>query len=115
MHAKGWRADADGVLHAPAPEGAEGGKADAGPGHNSGDGAPDNSHLKSLVARIERLEDEKKTISTDIREVYGEAKSHGYDPKIVRKVIKLRARDLNERQEEETLIDMYLQAVGHKS
>jgi uncharacterized protein (UPF0335 family) len=68
--------------------------------------------LKSLVQRIERLEEEKRTIAADIKEVYGEAKGTGYDVKIIRKVIALRRRDMNERMEEETLLDMYLQAVG---
>jgi uncharacterized protein (UPF0335 family) len=71
--------------------------------------------LKSVVQRIERLEEEKATIASDIKEVYAEAKANGYDIKILRKVIALRKRDLNERQEEETLIDMYLQAVGQKA
>jgi uncharacterized protein (UPF0335 family) len=91
-------------------------KRTTGIGHNGGDDAPEQgSSLKSLVTRIERLNDEKATITADIREVYAEAKSNGYDPKILRKVIALRARDLNERQEEETMIDMYLQEVGMKS
>jgi uncharacterized protein (UPF0335 family) len=68
--------------------------------------------LKSLVQRIERLEEEKRTIAADIKEVYGEAKGTGYDVKILRKVIALRRRDMNERMEEETLLDLYLQAVG---
>ncbi len=68
--------------------------------------------LKSLVQRIERLEEEKRTIAADIKEVYGEAKGTGYDVKILRKVIAIRRRDMNERQEEETLMDLYLQAVG---
>lgn len=68
--------------------------------------------LKSVVQRIERLEEEKKTIADDIRSVFGEAKGNGFDVKILRKVIALRKRDLNERRVEESLIDLYLQAVG---
>ena len=71
--------------------------------------------LKSLVQRIERLEEEKSTISADIKEVYGEAKGTGYDVKILRKVIALRKRDMNERMEEETLLDLYLAAVGQSA
>ncbi|MGL4729656.1 MAG: DUF2312 domain-containing protein [Bosea sp. (in: a-proteobacteria)] len=71
--------------------------------------------LKSVVQRIERLEEEKSTISADIKEVYSEAKANGYDVKILRKVIALRKRDLNDRQEEESLIDLYLEAVGQKA
>lgn len=71
--------------------------------------------LKSVVQRIERLEEEKSTIAADIKEVYSEAKANGYDIKILRKVIALRKRDLNDRQEEESLIDLYLEAVGQKA
>jgi uncharacterized protein (UPF0335 family) len=68
--------------------------------------------LKALVERIERLEEEKKTIAGDIKEVYAEAKGHGFDTKILRKVISLRKKDVAERQEEEQVLDLYLQALG---
>ncbi|MCU4178651.1 MULTISPECIES: DUF2312 domain-containing protein [unclassified Bosea (in: a-proteobacteria)] len=68
--------------------------------------------LKSIVERIERLEEEKKTIADDIKEVYAEAKGTGYDVKVLRKVVALRKRDLDERKEEEAILDLYLQAVG---
>lgn len=68
--------------------------------------------LKSIVQRIERLEEEKKTIADDIKEVYSEAKANGYDVKVLRKVISIRKRDLRERREEEAVLDLYLQAVG---
>lgn len=68
--------------------------------------------LKSLVERIERLEEEKKTIAGDIKEVYAEAKGHGFDTKILRKVISLRKKDAADRQEEEQMLDLYLQALG---
>lgn len=68
--------------------------------------------LKSIVQRIERLEEEKKTIADDIKEVYAEAKGNGYDVKVLRKVIAIRKRDANERAEEEAILDLYLQAVG---
>ena len=68
--------------------------------------------LLSIVQRIVRLEEEKKTISDDIKEVYSEAKANGYDVKVLRKVIALRKRDLEERKEEEAILDLYLQAVG---
>ena len=68
--------------------------------------------LKSIVERIERLEEEKKTIADDIKEVYAEAKGIGYDVKALRKVIAMRKRDLDERKEEEAIMDLYLQAVG---
>ena len=71
--------------------------------------------LKSIVERIERLEEEKKTIADDIKEVYAEAKGNGYDVKVLRKVIALRKRDLDERKEEEAILDLYLQAVGESA
>jgi uncharacterized protein (UPF0335 family) len=70
------------------------------------------SQLKSIIERIERLEEEKKTVSDDIKEVYSEAKSNGFEAKIIRKVVAIRKRDRNERMEEETLLDLYLNAVG---
>jgi uncharacterized protein (UPF0335 family) len=68
--------------------------------------------LRALVERIERLEEEKKTISADIKEVYAEAKANGFDTKILRKVITLRKKDRNEREEEQSMIDLYLEALG---
>ena len=67
--------------------------------------------LKSIIERIERLEEEKKTISDDIKEVYSEAKANGYDVKVLRKVVALRKRDLDERKEEEAILDLYLAAL----
>ena len=71
--------------------------------------------LKTIVERIERLEEEKKTITDDIKEVYAEAKGNGYDVKVLRKVIAIRKRDLRERREEEAVLDLYLQAVGESA
>ena len=68
--------------------------------------------LRALVERIERLEEEKKSIAGDIKEVYAEAKGNGFDTKILRKVISLRKKDANERQEEDALLDVYLAALG---
>lgn len=68
--------------------------------------------LKTIVERIENLEEEKKTISDDIKEVYGEAKANGYDVKIIRKIIARRKRDANEIAEEEAIMDLYLQHLG---
>ncbi len=68
--------------------------------------------LRSIVERIERLEEEKATIANDIKEVYAEAKGNGFDVKILRKVVRLRKVDSEERQEEEALIDLYLHALG---
>jgi uncharacterized protein (UPF0335 family) len=68
--------------------------------------------LKSLIERIERLEEEKQTIAADIREVYAEAKSHGFDTKIMRQVVRIRKQDSSERLEEEAVRDLYLNALG---
>ena len=68
--------------------------------------------LKAIVERIERLEEEKKTISDDIRDVYAEAKGNGYDVKALRTIVRLRKQDPNERQEEETILETYMQALG---
>ncbi len=68
--------------------------------------------LRAIIERIERLEEEKKTIAADIREVYAEAKANGFDTKILRKVITLRKKDTVEREEEQAMIDLYLHALG---
>ena len=67
--------------------------------------------LKAFVARIERLEEDKKQVMDDMKEVYAEAKSMGYDTKILRRVIALRKIDRNEQQETEALLELYLCAV----
>jgi uncharacterized protein (UPF0335 family) len=68
--------------------------------------------LKSIVERIERLEEEKKALADDIREVFAEAKANGFDVKTLRKVISLRKQDKTERAEQEALLDLYLHALG---
>lgn len=68
--------------------------------------------LKAIVERIERLNEEKKTISDDIRDVFAEAKGSGFDVKALRAVIRLRAQDANERAEHEAILDMYAHALG---
>lgn len=68
--------------------------------------------LRQLIEQIERLEEEKKALAGDIKEVYAEAKSQGFDTKVLRKVIALRKRDSTERQEEDALIELYLGALG---
>ncbi|MEX0759127.1 MAG: DUF2312 domain-containing protein [Tistlia sp.] len=68
--------------------------------------------LRSFIERIERLEEEKAALANDVREVYAEAKSAGFDTKIMRQVIKLRKMDQNDRQEQEALLDLYKAAVG---
>ena len=68
--------------------------------------------LRSIIERIERLEEEKKTISDDIRDVYAEAKGNGYDVKALRTIVRMRKQDANERQEQETILETYMQALG---
>jgi uncharacterized protein (UPF0335 family) len=68
--------------------------------------------LKSLIERIERLEEDKAGIAGDLKEVYAEAKGEGFDTKIVRKVVRLRKQDKAKRQEEEALLDLYISAIG---
>jgi uncharacterized protein (UPF0335 family) len=71
-----------------------------------------NNQLKSIIERIERLEAEKADIATDVKDIYLEAKSNGFDPKIIRKVIALRKRDATEAREEQELIATYMDALG---
>jgi uncharacterized protein (UPF0335 family) len=68
--------------------------------------------LRQTVERIERLEEEKAEIANQIKEVYAEAKAFGYDVKVLRQVIRLRKQDRQEREEAETLLDVYLSALG---
>ena len=68
--------------------------------------------LKAFVERVERLEEEKKTISDDIRDVYAEAKAVGYDVKALRTIVRLRKQDVDERKEYETVLETYMHALG---
>jgi uncharacterized protein (UPF0335 family) len=68
--------------------------------------------LKSFIERIERLEEERKTLSADIKEVYAEAKGTGFDTKIMRQLIRLRRLDKDDLDEQETLLDVYKRALG---
>lgn len=69
-------------------------------------------HLKQIIERIERLEEEKKEVAEQIKEVYAEAKGNGFDTKTLRKIVALRKKDPNERSEEEAMLDLYLAALG---
>ena len=71
-----------------------------------------SAELKQYVERIERLEEDKKAVAEDIKDVFGELKMQGYDPKIVRQVIRIRKQDAQERQEMETILQLYLDALG---
>jgi uncharacterized protein (UPF0335 family) len=81
-----------------------------GPGHNTGGIAADR--LRSIVERIERLNEEKAALSNDIKDIYTEAKSAGFDAKVLRQLIAIRKRDAAEVEEMETMLDVYRHALG---
>ena len=68
--------------------------------------------LRSIIERVERLEQEKAEVMEQIKEVFAEAKGAGFDVKILRKVVRLRKQDRAKRQEEEAILDLYLSAIG---
>lgn len=68
--------------------------------------------LKAIIERIERLEEEKKTMSDDIRDIYAEAKGNGYDVKALRTIVRMRKQDPNDRAEAETILETYMNALG---
>lgn len=68
--------------------------------------------LRSFIERIERLEEEKKALADDIKEVYAECKGTGFDTKAVKTIIRIRKQDQQERQEEEAILDLYMSALG---
>ncbi|MBI5939538.1 MAG: DUF2312 domain-containing protein [Caulobacter sp.] len=70
------------------------------------------TQLKTILERIERLEEDKAAVMADLKEVYAEAKGNGFDVKIIRKVVRIRKMDRAKRQEEDALIDLYLSAIG---
>ena len=72
----------------------------------------DAGHLRAFIERIEKLEEEKKAIADDIKDVYGEAKGTGYDIKVMRKIVSIRRQDRDKRREEEEILDLYMSALG---
>jgi len=68
--------------------------------------------LKTFIERIERLEEEKKTISDDIKDIYAEAKGTGFDIRVLRKIVARRRQDQHERKEQDELLSLYLRALG---
>ncbi|WP_116655147.1 DUF2312 domain-containing protein [Pelagibacterium sediminicola] len=68
--------------------------------------------LRAFIERIERLEEEKKAIADDVKEVYAEAKGSGFDTKVMRQIIRIRKQDRNERAEQEAILDLYMHALG---
>lgn len=75
-------------------------------------GGIEAKQLKSIIDRVEKLEEEKTAIGADIREIFAEAKGNGYDTKTLRQVMKLRKMEHNEREEQEYLLETYLRALG---
>lgn len=71
-----------------------------------------HNQLKSIVERVERLEEEKKAISDDIRDVYAEAKGNGFEVKALRTIVRMRKQDADERREQEAMVDLYMQNLG---
>lgn len=92
----------------------------AGVGHNSGadeveavaGGVVAKEQLKSIIERIERLEEEKKATADDIRDLYAEAKGNGFDTKALRTIVRLRKMDGDERREQESILETYMHALG---
>jgi uncharacterized protein (UPF0335 family) len=80
--------------------------------HGMGGGAVAADELRLLIERAERLEEEKKGIADDIADVMAEAKGRGYDPKAIRKILAIRKKKKEEYQEEEAILEVYLQALG---
>jgi uncharacterized protein (UPF0335 family) len=84
--------------------------------HDSGDVLSGHAQgqLKTIVERIERLEEDKANVAADLKEVYAEAKGNGFDTKILRKVVRYRKQDRAKAMEEEALLDLYLSAIGDR-
>ena len=86
--------------------------ADDSSGHPDVLNATAQGQLKSIIERVERLEQEKSELAEQIKEVFAEAKGNGFDVKIIRKVVLIRKQDRAKRQEEEAILDLYLAAIG---
>jgi len=73
---------------------------------------PNKDEVLQYINRIEKLEEDKKSVSEDIKEVYSELKNNGYDAKIIRKLVSIRRKSKEERKEEEALLELYMSAIG---
>ena len=71
-----------------------------------------SGHLRAFIERIEKMEEEKRAIADDIKDIYAEAKGNGFDAKIIRQIVALRKKDRDKRREEEEILDLYLTALG---
>ena len=83
-----------------------------GEGDYAGRGGIAGAQLKSFIERVEQLEEEKRALGEDIKEVYAEAKGTGFQPKIMRQILKIRKMDKDEHDEQESLLDIYKRALG---
>lgn len=81
-------------------------------GHNSGTNNESAEMIRQYISRIQRLEEEKKALGADIKDVYGQAKGQGLDPKIIRKVVSALRMDAMEREEQAEIFDLYMAAAG---
>ncbi len=81
-------------------------------GHNSNGGEVNPGHLRAFVERLERMDEEIKALNDDKKDIYAEAKSAGFDTKIIKKVVAIRRQDRDKRVEEETILGLYLSALG---
>lgn len=81
-----------------------------GIGHNSNHVT--GARIKAFIERVERMEEEKKAIAEDIKDVYAEAKATGFEPKILRKIVSMRKQNAEKRREEQELTDLYCAAIG---
>ena len=81
-------------------------------GEGMGGGTVAADEIRLLIERAERLEEEKKGISDDIKDVFAEAKSRGYDPKALREIIKIRRKKREEYQEEQSILELYMSSLG---
>lgn len=70
------------------------------------------AQLKAFIERIERMEEERRGLSDDIKDIYAEAKGNGFDAKVLRKIVAIRKQDQNERREQEEILGLYMQAIG---
>src|SRR5690606_23346308 len=103
---------ASGSIHSPLPRSppvADGASSDASPDALT---APAQGRLRTIIERLERLEEDKQAVMADMKEVFAEAKGEGYDVKILRKVIRIRKQDKAKRQEEDAILDLYMSALG---